>query len=62
MTVTRYGGCMMVGLAGDTKPSHAGLNGYRFLESDTGFLYYHNGSSWTKITGYDKTRFCINCS
>jgi len=60
MTVTRYGGCQMVGLAADTKPSHAGLNGWRFLESDTGFLYYHNGTSWTKITGYDKTETLTN--
>lgn len=60
MTVTRYGGCMMVGLSGDTKPSHAGLNGYRFLESDTGFWWYHNGTSWAKIIGYDKTETLYN--
>lgn len=60
MTVVRYGGLVMVGLAADTKPNHAGLAGWRFLESDTGFLHYHNGSSWTKIQGYDKTETLLN--
>lgn len=60
MTVSRYGGLMMVGLAADTKPSHAGLAGWRFLESDTGFLWYHNGTSWAKITGYDKAETFYN--
>lgn len=55
MTVNRYGGLMMVGLAGDTKPSHAGLVGWRFLESDTGNIYYHNGTSWSLIIGATKT-------
>lgn len=45
----------MVGLSTDTKPSHAGLVGWRFLESDTGNMYYHNGSSWTLIMGATKT-------
>jgi hypothetical protein len=54
MTVQRYGGLMMVGLAADTKPSHAGLVGWRFLESDTGNFYYHNGTSWTQIIGPGK--------
>lgn len=55
MTVNRYGGLQMVGLSTDTKPSHSGLVGWRFLESDTGNLYYHNGSSWTLIIGPSKT-------
>lgn len=46
---------MMVGLAADTKPSHAGLAGWRFLESDTGSIYYHNGTSWALIMGATKT-------
>lgn len=50
----------MVGLAADTKPSHAGLVGWRFLESDTGFLWYHNGTSWAKIQGYDKAETLYN--
>lgn len=51
---------MMVGAAADTKPSHAGLAGWRFLEWDTGFLWYHNGTSWAKIQGYDKTETLYN--
>jgi len=45
---------MMVGLAADTKPSHAGLVGWRFVESDTGNIYYHNGTSWSLILGAAK--------
>lgn len=34
------------GLSTDTKPDHAGLSGWNFLETDTGDIYTHNGSGW----------------
>jgi hypothetical protein len=49
----------MVGLAADTKPSHTGLVGWRFLESDTGNLYYHNGTSWSLIMGASKVETLV---
>jgi hypothetical protein len=60
MTIARYGGCVITGLSGDTKPNHAGLNGYRFIETDTGRVWFHNGSSWAQILGRDKTETLTN--
>lgn len=60
MTILRFAGCLITGVAADTKPDHAGLTGFRFLETDTGRLYYHNGSNWTMIIGRDKTETFTN--
>lgn len=54
MTVIRFAGNEMTGLSGDTKPSHSQLVGWRFRETDTGDLYYHNGTSWVLIQGSAK--------
>ena len=60
MAILRFAGCLITCLAADTKPDHAGLAGFRALETDTGRLFYHNGSAWTMIIGRDKVETFTN--
>lgn len=54
MVAVPWAGGWYKGTSGDTKPDHAGLDGWHFFETDTGNVYYHNGSSWTLILGEGK--------
>lgn len=47
MAVLPWVGGWYTGLSSDTKP--AGPSGWRFLETNTGNVYYHNGTSWVLI-------------
>lgn len=49
MAIVYWAGGWLKGLSTDTKPDHAGLGGYNFLESDTGKIYHHNGTSWSLV-------------
>lgn len=49
MAISYWAGGLIRGLSTDTKPDHAGLNGYNFIETDTGSIYRHNGTSWARI-------------
>lgn len=50
MAVVRYAGDRWSGLSTDTKPTNAMLGGL-FLETDTGEVYFYNGTSWSQIAG-----------
>jgi hypothetical protein len=60
MGIQRFAGNEMTGVAGDTKPSHSQLIGWRFLETDTGNRYVHDGANWVLVQGAAKTETLTN--
>lgn len=58
--IERRLGCEFVGSSLFSKPDHAGLEGFRFYEYDTGLIYYHTGVMWTPVTGYAETESFAN--
>lgn len=49
MAITYWAGGIIRGTSGDTKPDHAGLSGYNFIETNTGNVWRHDGTAWFKI-------------
>jgi len=51
MTIRNFAGNRLTGLSSDTKPTGVGAptEGAEFLETNTGRIFYYDGTSWTEI-------------